>query len=363
MKRWGFALSTGCAIALVAALVPAVASGVSIDAPTTAGTSIDDRKKPKPSKSPKPTKTPKPSKSPTPTASPTPTTGAPVPVQARAIEDWIKAQPKTYEQAQSTFIFTVDPELAGGPWERIAVDSAKSVFEVHALLGQPVTRPYRVYVGWDKPWLERTVPKSACFAIFDFATAAACARSDVIYTRFALNRTYNPSLTPQGDPGAVWSFLSVGLVGHELTHLVQESLYPQRNMRTFPQGGKWLEEGWAVMTQTMIAMRTYNLTYTQARDRALKLNGTQCAGVKLRDLLAPPTFNNCVYTNGFLAMEYLMWKTGDMKAGWTWVSQDAVTGREAFSKAFSIDIDTFMTEADAYIDQEMALWPKREYPR
>jgi len=113
----------------------------------------------------------------------------------------------------------------------------------------------------------------------------------------------------------------------------------------------------------MIAMRTFNLTYAQARDRALKLNGTQCAGVKLRDLLAPPTYTNCVYTNGFLAMEYLMWKTGDMKAGWTWVSQDAATAPEAFSKAFSIDIDTFMTDADAYIDQEMALWPKREYPR
>ena len=362
MKRIGVALSTTCTIALVAALVPAVASGVSVAAPD-ATVSVDERKKPKPTKSPKPSKTPKPTKSPQPTASPTPSTGAPVPVQARAIEDWIKAQPKTYEGAQSTFIFTVDPELAGGPWERLAVGSAKSVFEVHALLGQPVTKPYRVYVGWDKPWLEQTVPKNACWSIFDFATAAACAGSDVIYTRFALNRNYNPALTPQGEPGPVWSSLGVGLIGHELTHLVQESLYPQRGMRTFPKEAKWLEEGWAVVTQTMIAMRFYNLTYAQARDRALKLNGNRCAGVKLRELMAPPTFNTCVYPNGFLAMEYLMWKTGDMKAGWTWVSQDVETGREAFSKAFGIDIDTFMAEADAYIDQEMALWPLREYPR
>ena len=118
-----------------------------------------------------------------------------------------------------------------------------------------------------------------------------------------------------------------------------------------------------VVTQTMIAMRAQKITYAQARDRLLKGNGNQCAGVKLRDLLNPVGFNVCIYPNGFLAMEYLMWKTGDMKAGWTWVSQDAATGREAFSKAFSLDIDTFMTEADAYIDQEMALWPRREYPR
>lgn len=363
MKRLGIVLSTGCAVALVAALVPAVASGVNIDAPGTTTASVDDRKKPKPTKTPKPSKTPKPTKSPQPTASPTPTPAAPVPVQARAIEDWIKAQPKTYEQAESTFVYTTEPSLVGSIWEKTTLLAAKPAFEVHALLGQPVTRPLRMYLGWSGDWLKANVPKDACPYISDFSQAAACPRSNVIYTRLSNFQAYSPGLTPTSDPGAVLRFGYTGLPGHEVTHLVQESLYPQRSTRTYPTESQWLVEGWAVMTQTMIAMRTYNLTYAQARDRSLKLNGSQCAGVKLRDLLAPPNFNSCVYPNGFLAMEYLMWKTGDMKAGWTWVSQDAVTGREAFTKAFSMDIDTFMTEADAYVDQEMALWPKREYPR
>ena len=51
MKRIGVALSTTCTIALVAALVPAVASGVSVAAPD-ATVSVDERKKPKPTKSP-----------------------------------------------------------------------------------------------------------------------------------------------------------------------------------------------------------------------------------------------------------------------------------------------------------------------
>lgn len=232
-----------------------------------------------------------------------------------------------------------------------------------ALLGQPVTRPIRMYLGWGGDWLKANLPREACPYVSDFSQASACAGSDVVYTRLSNFQAYSPGLTPTSDPGPALRFGYTGLPGHEVTHLVQEWLYPQRSKRTYPQDSQWLVEGWAVMTQTMIAMRAYNLTYAQARDRSLKLNGSQCAGVKLRDLLAPVGFNNCIYPNGFLAMEYLMWQTGDMKAGWTWVSQDAATGREAFSKAFSLDIDTFMTEADVYIDQEMALWPKREYPR
>ena len=352
MKRIGIVLSVSCTVALVAALVPAVASGVSIDAPSTAGTSIDDRKKPKPTKTPKPSKSPK----------PTPPKIAQVPEQARAIEKWIKAQPKTYEQATSTFDFTVDPELARGPWERMAVDTAKAAFEVHALLGQPVTRPYRVYVGWDRPWLERTVPKDACPVIFEFATAAACQGSNVIYTRFALNKSFNASLTPLGDPGPNLRFNTLGLVGHELTHHVQQSLYPRKPAPS-PEAGKWMIEGWAVMTQTMIAMQYNKIPYTQARDHALRLMDASCTGTKLRDLLAPTFFTNCVYVSGFLAMEYLMWKTGDMKAGWTWVSQDSATAREGFSQAFGMDLDTFMEEADAYVKQEQLLWPWRSLPQ
>jgi len=357
VNRFGFVAGGVCALALVAALVPAVASGASVSAPTPTGVSVDERKKPKPTKTPKPPK-PKPTKSPTPSPSPS----AAVPVQARAIEDWIKAQPKTYEQAQSTFVYTVEPSLVGSEWEKATLRGAKATFEVHALLGQPVTRSHRVYLGWSGDWLRANLPKDACPYISDYAQASACAGSDVIYTRLSNFQAYAPGLTPTSDPGPMIRFSYTGLPGHELTHLVQESLYPQRSKRTYPQDSQWLVEGWAVMTQTMISMRAYNLTYSQARDRALKVNGNNCAGVKLRDLLAPPNFNSCVYPNGFLAMEYLMWKTGDMKAGWTWVSQDATTGREAFSKAFAIDIDTFMAEADAYINQEMALWPLRAMP-
>jgi hypothetical protein len=62
-------------------------------------------------------------------------------------------------------------------------------------------------------------------------------------------------------------------------------------------------------------------------------------------------------------MEYLMGKTGDMEAGWTWASQQAPTTGEAFTKAFGLDLDTFMAEADAYADREIALWPQRLWPR
>lgn len=342
--RVGVLLSAACALSLTSTLVPAVASGATGSAQMQSSVSVDDRKKPKPTKPPKPT--------------------VAIPKEARAIERWINAQPKGWQQAKSTFILTVDPELAGTQWEKLSLDTAKATFEIHALLGQPVTAPYRVYVGWDKPWLESVVPLDVCGPISEFSQAYACRASDVIYTRYERFKAYSPTLMPTSNIAPVMRFGATGLIGHELTHLVQESLYPQRAVRTYPSDGQWLVEGWAVMTQTMIAMRAYNLPYTTARDYALRLMDAKCSDQKLKDLLAPAWFTSCVYLKGFLAMEYLMGKTGDMKAGWTWAAQDAATAREAFAKAFpSLDMDTFMAEADIYADKEIALFSQRLWPR
>ena len=219
-------------------------------------------------------------------------------------------------------------------------------------------------MGWDKPWLESVVPKDVCGSINDFSQAYACQGSDVIYTRYERFKAYSPTLMPSTNIAPLMRFGATGLIGHELTHLVQQSLYPQRSARPYPSDSQWLVEGWAVMTQTMIAMRVNNLPYTTARDYELRVMDAKCSDQKLKDLLAPAWFTPCVYLKGFLGMEYLMAKTGDMKAGWTWVSQDAPTAREAFAKAFtSLNMDTFMTEADAYADKEIALWSQRLYPQ
>lgn len=339
MKRIGTLLSLSCILALVAMLVPAVASGVSIASPNAAALDVDDRGKPKP----KP--------------------GAPVPPQARAVEKWINAQPKTYMQATSTFQITVDPVLVGTEWEAAATRGVKAAFEIHQMLGQPVTRPYRVYIGWDAPWLRATVPQDACPVIFDYALAAACAGSDVIYMRLALQQQWMPWITPTSPVSSYARFSIVGLLGHELTHHVQQSLYPLGTTRTYPEASTWLVEGWASMVQMMIAMRSYGISYSRARDQQLKVLDTKCTGIKLKDLLAPTSFTNCEYVSGLLATEYLMWKTGDMRAGWTYVSQDALTSREAFSEAYGLDLDTFMEEAEKYVYRELALWPKREGPK
>jgi hypothetical protein len=359
MSRLGILLSTGCAVALVAAFVPAVASGTNVTAPaSSSNVSIDDRKKPKPSKKPKPTKSPKPTQP----SIPTPTVA--IPPQVRAIEAWIRAQPQDYKQAPSTFVYTVDPALVGTQWEQAAKSGAKGAFEAHALLGQPVTKPLRVYLGWSGEWLKESLPKDVCPSFSPYGQASVCPRSDVIYTRYQGFQDYSPSLTPTSQLAPLMRFGVEGLLGHELTHVVQTSIYPQSSTRTYPAGGDWLVEGWAVMLQTMTAMRQYDIPYATARDYELRLMDAQCQGAKLKDLLAPAWFTNCTYLRGFLGMEYLMAKTGDMKAGWTWASQDAATAREAFAKAFpSLDMDTFMAEADAYADREIALWPQRLWPR
>lgn len=339
MKRWAIVLAVSCAVALAAGLMPSAASGAPPSRPAAADPAADERKKPKPRP------------------------GAPVPAQARAVEKWIKARPKTYLQAKSTFEITVDPVLVGTEWEEAARRGVKAAFEIHELLDQPVTRTYRVYIGWDAPWLRATVPQDACPVIFDYAMAAACAGSDVIYMRLALQQQSLPWLTPTGIVPSYPRFSIVGLLGHELTHHVQQSLYPLGSTRTYPEASTWLIEGWASMVQMMIAMRAYDITYSRAREHQLKVLNSLCIGVKLSELLAPTTFTNCTYVSGLLATEYLMWKTGDMRAGWTYVSQDALTSREAFREAFGLDLDAFMTEAEKYVYRELALWPQREGPK
>jgi hypothetical protein len=106
----------------------------------------------------------------------------PVPEQARAIEEWIKAQPKTYEQAESTFTYHVQPLLVGSDWEAAAKVGDKAAFEVHAMLGQPVTQPFRVFLGWDFTWLRESISTSECPRFYDNQDAGACPPSDVVNT-------------------------------------------------------------------------------------------------------------------------------------------------------------------------------------
>jgi hypothetical protein len=341
VNRFAVAVATACALALAGPMVPAMATESSAAGSTPVGISADERKKPKP---PKPT--------------------VAIPKEARAIERWIKAQPKDWQKAKSYFVQTIDPDLAGTQWEKLAKRAARPAFQIHALLGQPVTSSHRVYVGWGKPWLESAVPADACPWISDFSTGFACYGSDVIYTRFQGFAAYSPGMTPKDPIPSMVRFGSTGLIGHELVHHVQSSLYPQKALRQYPEASTWLTEGWAVMIQTLIAMRVEGLSYTLAREYSLRtMDDANCIGYKLKDLLAPAWFTSCVYVKGYLAMEYLMARTGDMEAGWTWISQDAATSEEAFTKAFDMDFDTFMAKADAYADREMALRPLRLIPQ
>jgi hypothetical protein len=341
MSRLGIVLSAACALALTGSVLPAIASGANVTTQTSASISVDDRKKPKP---PKPT--------------------VAIPKEARAIERWIKAQPRGWQKAKSYFIQTIDPDLVGTQWEKMAKRAERPAFQIHALLGQPVTTSHRVYVGWGKPWLESAVPADACPWISDFATGFACYGSDVIYTRFQGFEAYFPGMKPKDPIPSMVRHNTTGLIGHELVHHVQSSLYPQKALRQYPEASTWLTEGWAVMIQTLIAMRVEGLSYTLAREYSLRtMDDANCIGYKLKDLLAPASFTSCFYVKGYLAMEYLMATSGDMKAGWTWISQDAVTSEEAFTMAFDMDFDKFMAKADAYADREMALRPQRLIPR
>jgi len=359
MGRFGVVAGGICTLALVAALVPAVATGASVASPGTTGISVDDRKKPKPTKTPKPSKKPRPTKTPTPTLTPF----APVPVQARFIEDWIADQPKDYLGAESTLTYIVEPSLVGSDWERALLRGGKAAFEIHALLGQPVRRPIKVYLGWSWKWLEDTVPKAECPMFFPQQDAGACPPADVVFTRFSGFQQFDPSLSPTSTINSYNKYGISGLLAHEVAHLVQASLYPQKSLRSYPEDNRWLVEGWAMMIQTMASMRAYGISYGEARDLQLRVHDMKCEGVKLRDLLVQQKTNGCEYVSGLLATEYLMWKTGDMRAGWTYVSQDALTSREAFSEAYGLDLDTFMEEAEKYVYRELALWPKREGPK
>ena len=66
------------------------------------------------------------------------------------------------------------------------------------------------------------------------------------------------------------------------------------------------------------------------------------------------------YLNGMLAMEYLIWKTGDKAAGLTYILQDTESPQEAFQRAFSLELDAFMEEADEYVKKEIRLYWLRQ---
>jgi len=340
MKRIGIALSTGCAIALVAALVPAVASGVNVEAPGTSSFSIDDRKKPKPTKKPQPK--------------------APVPIQAKHVGDWVNRNWDSLDKASPTFQYFVDPLVQGSPWEADTLSGAAVAFGIHEALGYPIEREFRVYMGWDHQWIADNLPPEACSGGF-WGPASMCWGTNVILANFKAWRDfYYIGYTPESGPRPDDRIHVVGQLPHELTHMVQEEISPWPEQRIWRSNNYWLLEGWAMLVQGIAAAKIYNMPYVKMRDYNLQSMGSECKKDKLKDMLDKKSPRQCEYLSGLLAMEYLVWKTGDMAAGLTYMRQDAESAHEAFRLAFSLDLDAFMAEADRYVQREIALWPLRK---
>lgn len=249
-----------------------------------------------------------------------------------------------------------DPSLAGSTWAADSVSSIASALKMLAALDASPTRSATVYVSKSPSWVAPFTP-SGCSVE---STGAFCEPNVVITNIGAF-------IDAAGGTERAYASLAtklsiVGNTPHELAHLAQSSVAERAgNTSVAFVRPNWMREGGAELFRVLWFAYDNGLTYKQSRDlfaaRRKRSNDVRCNSVGLAELAGTNSSHptGCEYDDGFLAMEYLVWKTQNVRAEHAFTERArGTTAAQAFESAFGLSLSDFHSEADAYIAKELA---------
>lgn len=249
-----------------------------------------------------------------------------------------------------------DPALAGSTWAADSVSSIPSALKVLAALDASPTKAATVYVSKSPAWVAPFTP-SGC----SVESAGAFCEPNVVITN--IGAFIDAAGGAERAYGSLATKLSiVGNTPHELAHLAQSSVAERAgNQPVAFLRPNWMREGGAELFRVLWFAYDNGLTYKEARNlfagRRKRANDTRCNSVGLAELAGTNSSHptGCEYDDGFLAMEYLVWKTQNVRAEHTFTEKArGFRTSEAFRDVFGLSLDDFHTEADAYIARELA---------
>lgn len=256
----------------------------------------------------------------------------------------------------------VQPGYENKLWTKEIEAGYNGALRLLAAMGINLKETPPTLIFWDFEWAKDKLP-SYCRSWANNAGGGLCG-NELLFYNLGWNATSGNWILndPNKFQDDAQKINIAGNVGHEVAHFAQSLVYAQTNNSTstvIPNDYKpaWLREGAVEVFKSMVYALNYNLTYTEARNLQVHTFGNRCTPISLKNLSETKSYpDSCEYNNGSLAVEYLVAKKRNLNALFDWERKDLDTQRldqaGAFKRAFGLDFQSFMSEADNYIKQE-----------
>ncbi len=262
-------------------------------------------------------------------------------------------------------------KVKGSLWARDNEAIMPAITKILDGVGAPLTRNVDWFIWWDLSSLQPLLP-NYCWAkdskAFDpKSVGAGYCRPSTIFIFFDAYQQWYPKDGFLEKYPNDWDKYGISAVAAgEIAHFAQQLYGEKFGHEAHNFYPAWLREGPTVLYASMAYSKWANIPYSTVRNLALKHNGNpRCKNVLMTDLLMFNTSPNlCEYSGGFLAVEYLVAKTGDLAAPFRYLeSKMKGNGKvcenphsicrdsyeEVIREIYSKDVDAWHNEIQAYV--------------
>ena len=249
-------------------------------------------------------------------------------------------------------VIEVEPADQKSLWANASIADVKTGIRLITTLGGSLPKLPKLLVFSDFEWAKSRMSGS-CLNWGMNSLGGQCA-SDVAFINLGwLKRNgYKPS-----EISDLWLKMNLSSVlPSRLAHIAQSEVF-YKSTGSYGTGDLNSIPAWMLMgkLQLFIVMNysiATNTPYSQARAEWVKSWPKQCVNVTLHDLSGTSLNDKgCDNINGYLAMELLLYKAGDLKAFYWWEAKASGTVPEGFKKAYGLDWKAFLKEADEYVKE------------
>lgn len=289
-----------------------------------------------------------------PSIKPTPISSPELSKEVLFIESKLLEISKTLTQVPiPDFAVEVEPSDRNSLWANASIADVKTGIGLITALGGSLPSIPKLLVFSDFDWA-KTRMSGSCLNWGMNSLGGQCA-SDVAFINLGwLKRNgYKPS--EMSDPWLKMNLSSV--LPSRLAHIAQSEVffmstgsYGTGDLNSIPA---WMLMGKLQLFIVMNYSVATNTPYSKARAEWVKNWTKSCVNISLFDLSSTsPNVNGCDNINGYLAMELLLFKTGDLKAFYWWEAKASGVAPEGFKKSYGLDWDAFLRQADEYVKRE-----------
>jgi hypothetical protein len=248
-------------------------------------------------------------------------------------------------QKPETVTVEVDPALKGTGWAMDTTSNLTTALKLLAYLGFKSPDSLRAYISWGTDFRNQYIPSTCQYNAGGGSCGGGIMFADVKWFIDQWN-WIDPSRSKY--PDASTKVDVTANLPHEIGHVLQESSL--RSSGLIDQGLEpaWLREGGAEFFKILTYSIQNNISYSTLRTQHLRY-WKQCKGVKLASLTGNGSYNNgCEYTDGFVAVEYLIWKRHSLDPLYRFQQTPGGSQGKIFQGAFGADQVAFQKEADSY---------------